>query len=448
MGFAMTQTLAKESSPLHVFAAAWLGLMFDGMDATIFVLVMYPALSELLHTTSHAAVGACGGIVIATFMIGWAVGASVFGIVADLIGRTKAMIMTILLYALFSGLCATSHTWIELAFFRFLVGCGIGGEQTTGVVLLAETWKRNARLHATSLMTTAFGFGYLLAGLLNTWLAPFGWRALFLAGIIPALLTVYIRATLKDPLQFQLLQECRRRAAAGQINWRETSPGVFSKFLILFNPENRKKVFAVACLSSTAIVGFWAVLSWIPPWINQLTGTLAVTERTNAAIIMNLGTILSGVLGGFIVLKMGRKNAFRFTFSCALLSAIGLFLTVKTFNPWIFPWLFLLGFFAQLPFQCIFMYAPELFGNEIRASAVGSSIQCGRFVGALAAVLGGQLIAFFGGSYALAGSCVALFYLVGLVATFFLPETNGNVDLDSRLALLANQTLELNAEVT
>jgi MFS family permease len=407
--------------------------MFDGLDATIFVLALFPALSELLRTTSHAQVGAYGGIVLATFMTGWAFGALFFGILADQIGRTRAMIITILLYAIFTGMCAMSHSWAELAFYRFLVGCGIGGEQSIGIVLIAESWRGNARLHATSFMTTAFGCGYFLASILNALLGNLGWRYLFLAGVIPALLTVYIRFKLKDSPEFELAREFQRTLLA-----ENGAHSGFDRARVamkeLFVRENIPKVLTVVSLGSTSIVGYWAVMSWISPWINQMTGTLAVMERTYATIGISIGGILAGFAAGWVVILTGRRNAIRIGFVGALLAFVGMFMTVKSYGPPLLAWTLVVGFFAQMPFNCVFIYAPELFNTHIRGAAVGFSVQAGRLVGALFALIGGSLIAAFGGSYPMAGSCVSLFYLVGIVATFFMPSTNGEIPLTDELA--------------
>ena len=127
------------------------------------------------------------------------------------------------------------------------------------------------------------------------------------------------------------------------------------------------------------------------------------------------------------MLILGRRNVFRFAFAGALLCFLGMFATVKSFGSPLLAWVFFVGFFAQLPFQCTFMYAPELFPAPIRGTAMGFTLQAGRLIGALAALLGGQLIALFSGSYATAASCVAMFYLVGIVASFFMTNTSGEV---------------------
>lgn len=419
----------QQGSNWQVLLATWLGEMFDGMDASIFVLVLFPAMSDLLKTTSHSTVGLYGSIVMATFMSGWAIGAVMFGIVSDYIGRTRTMMVTILLYAICTGLCAMSHNWLELACYRFLVGCGIGGEISVGGVMIAECWRGKSRLHATGVMMSSFGFGYLAAAVLNLWLGGFGWRVLFLAGVIPALLTLYIRANIKEPAHFEILQEYKRRLRSKPKEelTKEESEALRFTFPRIFSRQYRRKIVIIAGLASTAIVGYWAALAWIPPWINQLTGTQAVAERSAAAIIMNVGAICGCMLSGLFVLWFGRRNCFRFAFAGAFLCCVMMFLTVKAYGPILLAWVFGAGFFAVVPFSFVFIYAPELFDSKIRGTAFGFSVQVGRLLAAVTALASGQLIQMFSGSYAIAGACVAGCYLLGILVTKFMPTTDGEV---------------------
>ena len=334
-----------ESSRWHVLLATWLGEMFDGMDASIFVLVIFPALSELLATKSHSVVGVYASIILATFMLGWAIGGIGFGILADHIGRARTLVYTILLYAIFTGLCAFSHNWQEMAFYRFLVGCGIGGEISIGGVLMAECWRGKSRLHATGVMASSFGAGYLVASLLNLFLGGFGWRWLFVAGIVPALLTAYIRAKLKEPVQFELMREYKQRLAAKPKAELSEQEAELLKFTLpqIFNGKNISKTILVTAIASTAVVGYWAVLSWIPPWINQLTDTPAVQERSFVALAQNIGSIVSCLLAGTLVIRFGRRASFCFAFFGAL-CCLGMFLTTRTFSSTLFVWAFSLGF--------------------------------------------------------------------------------------------------------
>jgi MFS family permease len=421
------KTLLSVKGQWHVFLATWLGEMFDGLDASIMILVMFPALSELLKTSSHSIVAAHGGIIIALFLVGYSVGGIIFGTLADYIGRTKTLVLTILFYSAFTGLCALAHSWQELGLYRFLVGCGIGGEMCIGGVMVAESWHGKSRIHAAAMMTSSFGFGYLFAALLNLFIGPFGWRWLFVAGIIPALLTVYIRSSLKESDQFELVKAHRALLRAKPKSELSEQDKEILGFTLkkIFSRTNANKIMCIVALVVVATVGYWSIAGWIPAWINQLTGTSAINERSTAAIVSNIGAIIAAFGASFLVNWLGRRNAFRFAFAGGLVSAIGMFLSIKIYGPDLLVWVFASGFFSLLPFSLLFIYIPELFDTKIRASAFGFSYQSGRILGAVVAVFSGQLVSFFGGSYAIAGSWVSLIFLVGIAATFFMPESKG-----------------------
>jgi MFS family permease len=404
-------------------------------------LALFPCLSELLRTTSHSTVGVIGSIVMAVFMVGWSVGSVVFGVLADHIGRTRVMMITIVLYAICTGLCGIAQSWQELALYRFLVGCGIGGEISIGAVMVSECWRGKSRLHAVAALSTSFGVGYLIAALLNLVLGPFGWRALFFVGVAPALVTLYIRAKLKEPEQYRVIHELKKeiKARKSESLSQEEKDLIAFPLKKVFLPENRGRVAVVIALASASIIGYWAVLSWIPAWVNQLTGTSAVAERSQTAICMNLGAILAAGFGGLMLDRFGRRNAFRFAFTGALVTVLGMFLTVKAFGASLLTWVFFVGGFATLPFVLFFAYVPELFNADVRATAFGFSVQMGRVAAACAALAGGQIIAMFGGSYATAASTVSLVYLIGLVATFLMPATSGEVGLHPQFIRRAKQ---------
>lgn len=417
----------------HVLLATWLGGVFDGMDSSIFAMVLYPTLSELLHTTSHASVGQHGSYIIALFMLGWAIGAMFFGSLADHIGRAKTLTITILLYAVCTGLCAFAHNWQELGLYRFLVGAGIGGEMGIGAVLLNECWPGKTRVYAVGAMATSLGFGYFLTALLNLWLGGFGWRWLFIAGVAPAFLTFYLRAKLKEPEEFMQHLEERAKAAARQDSPQGSAFAVAlghsaACFKGLFDQENLRKTIAVAAVASTAIVTWWAVIAWIPAWINQLTGQLAVAERSHAMFLKDIGMILSGVLGGLLIRRFGYKTCMGTAFTVACFSAIGMFMTVKSFGPALLCWLVVLGFFAHLPFVIMWTYIPELYAVRIRSTAFGFIYNFGRFLAAFVALGSGALIQFFHGSYSFAASTVAGIYLVGLLAVAIMPAQGDHLE--------------------
>lgn len=422
-------SLVYDNTHWHVLAATWLGELFDGMDASIYVLTLYPALSELLNTQSHVEIAPIGAAIMAIFIIGWTLGGMVFGTLADYIGRSRTMVITILLYAICTGLCALSHNWVELAIYRFFVGFGIGGEIGIGAVMISECWKGRSRAHAAGILASSFACGYLVAALLNLSIGQFGWRCLFFAGIAPALVTLYIRSHVKEPEQFLLMQALKKslRSRRRSDLTKDEQELIGFTFPRMFAGTNLRSTMVVIGLATPAIVGYWAVLSWIPAWINQLVPGGAITERSTAAVVMNLGAICSTVSAGIIVSAIGRRSAFKVASAGALLCCLILFGTVSQFGPAFIILSFFLGAFASLPFALLFVYVPELFDASIRSTAFGFSVTVGRFFAAAAAIAGGQLIAYFGGSYPAAGMTVGMIYIVGLIVSFFMPITSGRV---------------------
>jgi MFS family permease len=229
----MVEAKANRLQKWHALAATYLGECFDAMDATIYFIALVPAMSELLKTKDATTIGFYGSIVLAVFMVGWALGSVLFGMVSDRFGRVKTMMWTILLYAGASGLCALAHNWQELAICRFFVGLGIGGEVSIGCVLLGEAWSgdRAKKLWAMSFMQTSFGVGCILTGLFNLGSGEFGWRYLFLVGIVPALITFYNKEKSQRTSQRRnnagetkkgRSSQCRQEFLDNGVDWRKS----------------------------------------------------------------------------------------------------------------------------------------------------------------------------------------------------------------------------------
>src|SRR5687768_4921791 len=145
-------------------AAAWLGWMFDGLDMHLYTLVAIPFVAELLATDrKDPAVGLHASWIQASFLIGWALGGSVFGRLGDRLGRSRALVLTILTYACFTGLSFFAQTWWQLLAFRFLAALGIGGEWAVGAALLAETWPHRWRPWVAAVLQSAVNVGVILA---------------------------------------------------------------------------------------------------------------------------------------------------------------------------------------------------------------------------------------------------------------------------------------------
>lgn len=424
------------SGNIHAFAATWLGETFDAMDAMIYFIVLFPCLSELLKTKDATIIGWHGAAILAVFMVGWSIGSILFGLIADKRGRRFAMTSSILLYAVGSALCAMSQSWEQLAFCRFLVGIGIGGEISIGAVLLSEAWQGRGRIWALCLMQSSFGAGCMLTSAFNLSVGEGGWRYLFLIGLIPAAAAFYIRWKLKETTAFNELKERRLRLAsreAGSLSVKEREI-LTSPMRLLMKGSNLPRLILTTTICLSAIVGYWAAISWMPAWINQLTGTEAVLERSNATLYMSIGGILVCFVCPWLNKTFGRKGTLIIGFVGSFVSVVGMYLGITTYGPALLAATFAVGWFSCIPFVVATYYIPEIFATNVLGTAAGISWSLGRIGAAIAGLATGPVIAAFGGSYAYAASCVAAIYIVGIIASLFVKEpVNADEDLHQEL---------------
>lgn len=410
---------------LPTLIATWLGECFDAMDATIYFIAMYPAVSQLLATKDAVQIGWHGSSILFCFMLGWAIGSVFFGFVADKLGRKNTLCLTILLYALACGLCALVQTTWQLAICRFAVGLGIGGEIALGAVMLGET-SRPGKQRAWSMaaLGTSFGVGCMLCGLFNFGTGDLGWRYLFAVGIIPALVTFYIRFKISEPECFEELQKKRfdlQNIPRILLKQHERDL-VTNPFVLAFNKRNRRSIIVVTLLATSAIVGYWAGVSWMPAWINQLTGHEAVNERSTATLCMSVGGFLGALLLPFMVNNLRYSAVFKIGFIASLVTAISTFMLIKTYGPAVNYAAFAVGVATYIPFIALQIYIVDAFKTELRGTASGIAWSFGRVIAGLAALMTGPLIAAFSGSYGAAAACVSLVYLLGLTAAFFVRQ--------------------------
>src|SRR5262245_45188330 len=197
--------------------AAWLGWMFDGLDMHLYVLVAAPFVAELLAVSDQKdpLVGFYSSWIQAAFLIGWALGGGFFGRVADRLGRSRALTLTILTYAVFTGLSFFAQAWWHLLIFRFLAALGIGREWAVGASLPSETWPRRWRPWMAAVLQTGVNLGVMLASLANFLLAGYPHRTVFLVGVLPAFLVLWIRRAVPEPEEWQGARQRSGHAAPG-----------------------------------------------------------------------------------------------------------------------------------------------------------------------------------------------------------------------------------------
>jgi MFS family permease len=412
-----------------VLFVAWLGWVFDSMDSTIYAVVLQPALHELLGPgTATEGIEWYGGIIFSIFLIGWALGGVIFGIMADYVGRTRTLIFTILIYSIFTGAAALSQDWWHLAIYRFLTALGIGGEWAAGAALVAETWPEEKRAKAAGMLQSAWAAGFFIAALANLFLGTYGWRIMFLIGILPAFVSLLVRLLVKEPDRWVKANETRKVALQkSQHSDAEKELLVFS-LSRLFRKDLRQKTFVGAMLAFVAVFGLWGATNWTPTLVRQLLAPqnfdpVIVNRYVSYAVMsLNAGALVGYLAFGPIADRIGRRPAFFLMCLGSLVMLPVTFFTPKDYTLvlWLLP---ILGFFNNGIFSGFPLYLPELYPTQIRATGAGFCFNVGRILASGGPFIKGWLGTLFEPGKAV--SIIGLIYLFGIFVLPFAPETKG-----------------------
>jgi MFS family permease len=438
--------LASSSSrQRRALAASTLGWMLDGMDVTLYAMVLRELLRELQLTTAQA------GLLASVTLIASAAGGILFGLLADRFGRRRALIVSIIVYSVFTAACGISHGLWELAALRLGVGLGMGGEWATGAALVSETWPDQHRGKVLGLMQSGFAIGYALAAVIAALIMPrWGWRPVFFAGILPALLTLWIgRSVEESPLWLAQREGHGIRDTGlgiGESGIRNPESGIQDAAYGTQDSELRipdagsvpripypaarsfrtyaKAILVTLLMNSAALFGWWGLFTWIPAYLALPIASggrgLSLAASSAWIIAMQAGMWLGYVTFGFISDAVGRKRTYVFyLFVAALL--VPLYaraqpLALLVVGP-------LLAFFGTGHFTGFGIITAELFPTSFRASAMGLTYNFGRALSAAAPWAIG-VIAARGGLASAFGISGLAFFLAGVLA-LALPETRG-----------------------
>jgi MFS family permease len=397
----------REGTPdgRRAIAAAGLGWMLDAFDVTLFALVL-PAIRQELGLSTAA-----GGVLGSAALLAAAAGGVGFGWIADRFGRTRALMLSVVLYSVFTAACGLATTFAQFVIFRIFLGLGMGGEWASGAALVSETWSAEHRGKALALMQSGWAIGYALAAAVNYVVQPaFGWRAVFLVGILPAFFTIWVRRNVREP---EIWQRATRQAPR-----RSTLTRLFARDLAPLT-------VALTVMNACCLFGWWSFNLWLPSYLQEPESRgglgLQILSSSTMIVVMQLGMWLGYITFGFVSDRIGRKRTY---VAYLLAAALLLFLYVSVRSPLA---LLLLGpfvaFFATGYFSGFGAVTAEIFPTPIRATAQGFTYNVGRIVSAAAPFTVGTLAQTHGFSAALSISSLA-FLLAALMWTW-IPETRG-----------------------
>jgi MFS family permease len=423
----------KELNSTHWFAliVASLGWMFDTMDQQLFNLARRPAIAELLAketgtTPTPAAIAEYAGYATMIFMIGWAIGGIVFGVLGDRIGRVKTIIITILSYSVFTGLSALSTGVWDFSIFRFLTGLGVGGQFAAGVALVAETVPARARPYALGCVQASSTVGNMIAALVGIGLGHLeqtgtvdsAWRSMFLVGAAPAVLCLFVFKRLKEPESWQ-------KASKGSVKLGSISE-LFSV------PRWRKNAIIGMLLAFSGVVGLWGIGFFSFDLLRTVLDKtdMSAGDKTfwtsMTSLLQNFGAFFGIYAFTRVTSRIGRKKAFTISFLGAMFMTAYTFWNLRTFTDifWMIP---LMGFAQLALFGGYAIYLPELFPTRLRSTGTSFCYNVGRLVAAAGPLTLGLLTSrvFVNEPEPMryAGVAMCAVFLIGLATVPFAPET-------------------------
>jgi MFS transporter, SHS family, sialic acid transporter len=431
----MNQTDLSYRARLAILLAAIGGLLFDGVELGLMPVASLSVSQDLLGGAYTPTVGGDWfARFTAALMLGAAIGGIALGNLGDVIGRGRALGVSILFYSLFAGLGSFVRTQEQMLALRFLVGLGVGGVWPNAVALAAECWPDKSRPVIAGLMGAALNGGILmLSQMVRIWhITPDSWRWVFNLAAAPAVLGFLVLAFLPESPLWLASRDRRRKESTPAPVSNGTASGsgshgsahAISPLQELFRPPLLRLTIVGILLGSIPMVGAWAASKWMIPWADKVGGANHAGYKAIAQGWWALGAVLGSFFGAQIAAWLGRRRAYAIiSFGAVVLTTL-MFLGTAPLRASFLPIVFAQGFVATLFFGWLPLYLPELFPTRVRATGSGIAYNVGRFATALGVFGAGVLFAALGGSYSKVGATCGLIYALGLVVIWWAPDTS------------------------
>lgn len=408
-----------------VMWASIIGYAMDGLDVLILSFAMAAIVSELGLTLGE------GGLIATYTLIGTVLGGYLFGIFADYFGRVHTFSLTIIIFSIFTGACAFADTAAHLNILRFLAGLGLGGEYGIGMTLVTETWPAAKRARATAGVAMGWQAGAVLAAILAALVLPdYGWRALFLIGVVPALFAAWARRGLKEPPVWLKRKELKKALLAKKERGEEltaeekeelSEANKFPLIHLFDSPSKTITTIALTIMTSVQNFGYYGIMVWLPMILLKEHG-LSTKSMSGWMIVTVIGMIAGIYLFGYLSDLLGRKKPYILFY---IGSAAMVYIYVNLGSP--IALLFggaLLGFFCNGMMAGYGTLLSENYTTDARSTAQNFIFNTGRAVGGFAPAIIGALAQDYGFNAAfilLSGVYVA----AALNILLFIKDTKG-----------------------
>ena len=383
------------------------GYAMDGFDLLILGFMLSAISADLNLTPAQS------GSLVTWTLVGAVVGGIVFGALSDRYGRVRVLTWTIVLFAVFTGLCAIAQDYWDLLIYRTIAGIGLGGEFGIGMALAIEAWPAKHRAKAASYVALGWQFGVLAAALLTPVLLPhIGWRGMFVVGIFPAFVAWYLRVRLHEPEIFSQKQT--------ELSIQKISKLESFKLLVKDNATTKVSL-GIVVLTSVQNFGYYGIMIWMPNFLSKHLG-FSLTKSGLWTAVTVCGMMAGIWIFGRLADKIGRKPSF-------LLFQLGAVISIITYSQLTDPTAMLvagafLGMFVNGMMGGYGALMAEAYPTEARATAQNVLFNLGRAVGGFGPVVVGAIVSAY--SFSIAIAFLAVIYFIDMVATVFLvPELKG-----------------------
>ncbi|GAA3228972.1 MFS transporter [Nonomuraea helvata] len=410
----MSDTLSPEPHASHAsdavdaygrkaIIASVSGYAMDGFDLLILSLSMAAITAEFHLSKAEA------GSLTSLTLWGAVLGGVIFGVLADRLGRVRMLSWSILIFAVFTGLCALAQDFTLLSVFRFMAGLGLGGEFGIGMALAAEAWPARLRARATSWVGLGWQSGVFLAALVSPLVIEhWGWRGLFALGILPAVAAYLIRRKVGEPEKF------KQRLERPRIPWSRQLRSLIA------DSTTRKATIGILILCSVQNFGYYGIMTWLPSYLSIRFG-YSLTQSGLWTAVTVVGMACGIFAFGQFADRIGRRPVFWAYQLGAVVSVI--VYSQLTGSTALLAGGAIMGFFVNGMLGGLGALMAETYGTEIRASAENVLFNIGRAVGGLAPVTIAYVSTSHGFPIAIAG--LAALYVLDMVAMTLIPERKG-----------------------